>query len=77
MRSKVGTLTTLREKLIKIDPRIVHYGRYAVFQPAELAMERRSQRCCTASIIRQGVSVPGGPQRRAKTALTTPMGFLG
>ncbi len=34
------TLTTLREKLIKIGARIVHHGRYVVFQLAEVAVPR-------------------------------------
>jgi hypothetical protein len=32
------SLTTLREKLVKIDARIVHDGRYVVFQLAEVAV---------------------------------------
>jgi hypothetical protein len=34
------SLTTLREKLIKIGARIVRHGRYVVFQLAELAVPR-------------------------------------
>jgi hypothetical protein len=34
------SLTTLREKLVKIGSRIVHHGRYAVFQLAEVAVPR-------------------------------------
>jgi Transposase DDE domain group 1 len=34
------SLTTLREKLIKIGARIVRHGRYIVFQLAELAVPR-------------------------------------
>ena len=34
------SLTTLREKLIKIDARIVRHGRYVVFQLAEVAVPR-------------------------------------
>jgi hypothetical protein len=34
------TLTTLREKLIKIGARIVRHGRYMVFQLAEVAVTR-------------------------------------
>ncbi len=34
------SLTTLREKLIKIGARIVRHGRYFVFQLAEVAVPR-------------------------------------
>jgi Transposase DDE domain group 1 len=34
------SLTTLREKLVKIGARIVPQGRYTVFQLAEVAMPR-------------------------------------
>ena len=34
------TLTTLREKLVKIGARIVRHGRYHVFQLAEVAVPR-------------------------------------
>ena len=34
------SLTTLREKLVKIGARIVRHGRYIVFQLAEVAVPR-------------------------------------
>jgi hypothetical protein len=34
------SLTTLREKLVKIGPRITRHGRYVVFQLAEVAVPR-------------------------------------
>ncbi len=34
------SMTTLREKLIKIGAKIVRHGRYATFQMAEVAMPR-------------------------------------
>jgi hypothetical protein len=34
------SLTTLREKLVKIGARIVRHGRYLVFQMAEVAVPR-------------------------------------
>ena len=34
------SLTTLREKLVKIGARIVRHGRYVVFQLAEVAVPR-------------------------------------
>ena len=35
------SLTTLREKLIKIGARVVSHGRYVTFQMAEVAVPRR------------------------------------
>jgi hypothetical protein len=37
---KDWSLTTLREKLVKIGARVVRHGRYAVFQLAEVAVPR-------------------------------------
>ncbi len=35
------SLTTLREKLVKIGAKVVSHGRYVTFQLAEVAVERR------------------------------------
>ncbi len=35
-----GSLTTLREKLIKIGAKVVRHGRYITFQLAEVAIPR-------------------------------------
>ena len=35
------SLTTLREKLLKIDARVVRHGRYITFQLAEVAVSRQ------------------------------------
>ncbi len=35
------SLTTLREKLIKIGAKVVRHGRYIMFQLAEIAIPRR------------------------------------
>jgi Transposase DDE domain group 1 len=43
------SLTTLREKLVKIGARIVRHGRYVVFQLAEVAVPR----ALFASILRR------------------------
>lgn len=43
------SLTTLREKLIKIRARIVHHGLYVVFQLAEAAVPR----ALFASVLRR------------------------
>jgi Transposase DDE domain group 1 len=43
------SLTTLREKLVKIGARIVRHGRYVVFQLAEVAVPRSPPRSCAAS----------------------------
>ncbi len=37
---KAVSLTTLREKLIKIGAKVVSHGRYATFQMAEVAVPR-------------------------------------
>ena len=38
---KYGSLTTLREKLIKFGARMVRHGRYVTFQMAEVAVSGR------------------------------------
>ncbi len=42
------SLTTLREKLIKIGAKVVRHGRYVTFQLAEVAVPR----CLFADILR-------------------------
>ncbi len=37
---RLHSLTTLREKLIKIGATVVRHGRYITFQPAEVAIPR-------------------------------------
>jgi hypothetical protein len=45
------SLTTLREKLVKIGARIVRHGRYVVFQLAEVTVPRALfARSCVGSI---------------------------
>ena len=51
------TLTTLREKLIKIGARIVRHGRYVVFQLAEVAVPR----ALFAAILRRIERLRGPP----------------
>ena len=41
---KHWTLTTLREKLVKIGPKVVRHARYVTFQLAEVAIPRRLYR---------------------------------
>ena len=38
---KQWSLTSLREKLVKIGAKIVRHGRYVIFQMAEVAVPRR------------------------------------
>ena len=38
---KVWSLTTLKEKLIKIGAKVVSHGRYVAFQMAEVAIPRK------------------------------------
>ena len=35
-----GSLTTLRERLVKIGAKVVRHGRYVTFQLAEVALPR-------------------------------------
>ena len=51
------SLTTLREKLVKIGARIVRHGRYVVFQPAEVAVPR----ALFAAILRRIDRLRGPP----------------
>jgi hypothetical protein len=39
--NNVWSLTTLKEKLIKIGAKVVSHGRYIVFQMAEVAIRRQ------------------------------------
>ena len=38
---KERSLTTLRDKLIKIGAKVIHHARYVTFQLAEVAVPRR------------------------------------
>src|SRR5690349_16774936 len=51
------SLTTLREKLVKIGARIVRHGRYVVFQLAEVAVPRK----LFATILRRIDRLRGPP----------------
>ena len=51
------SLTTLREKLVKIGARIVRHGRYVVFQLAEVAVPR----ALFAAILRRIGRLRGSP----------------
>jgi Transposase DDE domain group 1 len=51
------SLTTLREKLIKIGARLVRHGRYLVFQLAEVAVPR----ALFAAILRRIERLRGPP----------------
>jgi hypothetical protein len=51
------SLTTLRERLVKIGARIVRHGRYLVFQLAEVAVAR----ALFAAILRQIDRLRGPP----------------
>jgi hypothetical protein len=41
------SLTTLRDKLVKIGAKVVRHGRYATFQLAEVAVPRTLYRRCS------------------------------
>ena len=55
------TMTTLREKLIKIGAKVVEHGRYVVFQMAEVAIPRWLLRTILERIrrLRPREPVPG------------------
>jgi hypothetical protein len=40
-RAELWSLTSLREKLIKIGAKVVSHGRYTTFQMAEVALPRQ------------------------------------
>ena len=54
---KHWTLTTLRDKLVKIGSKIVHHARYVMFQLAEVAVPRRLYRAILDR-IRHFVAIP-------------------
>jgi len=58
---KHWSLTTLREKLIKIGAKVVHHARYVVFQMAEVAVPRQLFRAILVRIrrLRPQEPVPG------------------
>ncbi len=49
---KQWSLTTLRDKLIKIGAKVVHHARYVTFQLAEVAVPRRLYRAILERIRR-------------------------
>jgi len=55
---KHWTLTTLREKLIKIGAKMVHHARYVTFQLAEVAIPRRLYRTILNRIRRFAAILP-------------------
>jgi hypothetical protein len=60
-RREHWSLTTLREKLVKIGARIVRHGRYLVFQLAEVAVPRT----VFAAILRRIERLRGPPMAAA------------
>ena len=51
-RKKAWTMTTLREKLIKIGAKVVRHAKYVTFQMAEVAVPRRLFRAILERIRR-------------------------
>tara|TARA_Y100000588_G_scaffold313056_1_gene339996 strand:- start:1642 stop:1827 length:186 start_codon:yes stop_codon:yes gene_type:complete len=49
---KTWTMTTLREKLIKIGAKVVRHAKYVTFQMAEVAVPRRLYRAILERIRR-------------------------
>ena len=66
---KHWSLTTLREKLIKIGPKVVHHARYVIFQMAEVAVPRRLFKAILDRIrrLRLPETVPRWPRQRLDT----------
>jgi hypothetical protein len=60
------TLTTLREKLIKIGAKVVSHARYVTFQMAEVAVPRKVFKAILERIerLRMPIAAPGCPCRR-------------
>ena len=58
---KHWSLTTLREKLIKIGAKVVRHSRYVIFQMAEVAVPKRLFRVILERIrrLRMPEAVPG------------------
>ncbi len=56
---KHWSLTTLREKLIKIGAKVVTHARYVIFQMAEVAVPRELYREILRRIHRLREPVPG------------------
>ena len=65
------SLTTLREKLVKIGAKVVSHGRYVTFQLAEVAVPRELFRKISASSMGCGRPLcrhDGGPSRCIQVA---------
>jgi hypothetical protein len=58
---KHWSLTTLREKLIKIGAKVVAHARYITFQMAEVAISKRLFEAILRRISRLGLPVPAPP----------------
>jgi hypothetical protein len=57
---KHWTLTTLRDKLIKIGAKVVRHARYVTFQLTEVVVSRRLYRAILERIRRFTATPPGG-----------------
>ncbi len=55
---RTWSLTTLREKLIKIGAKVVTHSRYMIFQMAEVAVSRELFEAILERIQRLGVPPP-------------------
>ena len=58
---KQWSLTSLREKLVKIGAKVVRHGRYVIFQMAEVAVPRT----LFAEILRMDRSISKAQQDRS------------
>ncbi len=65
---KQWSLTTLRDKLIKIGAKVVHHARYVTFQLAEVAVPRRLYRAILERIRRfAALSARAAPVLQVRT----------
>jgi hypothetical protein len=58
---KTWTMTTLREKLIKIGAKVVRHAKYVTFQMAEVAVPCRLYRTILERIRRPAALSPTAP----------------
>ena len=69
------SLTSLREKLIKIDAKVISHGRYVTFQMAEVAVPR--QMFVEILLLIARLRAPPAPAREAPGSNATHIGGRG
>ena len=69
------SLTSLREKLIKIDAKVISHGRYVTFQLAEVAVSREMFK--DILMVSARLQAPPAPAREAPGSNATHIGGRG